>query len=201
MAANAGMNGLTPAATAMGMTMGTTTAAELDAMAARGARGVVVLRQMLQFLDQHGHRTRAMLAVPTRRRRWIDSAGTVIRDDPELLPFSSWDTVYRSLCSMLPPGAVHYGHAVASVAEDAEGVEIRFDDDMAPVHADLLIAADGVNSLVRRRCLPEAGPEDSGAVTLYGKTPLDAATRAQLAPELLRGVSVVFALFGPSVAR
>ncbi|USU19150.1 FAD binding domain-containing protein [Paraburkholderia fungorum] len=143
--------------------------------------GVVVLRQMLQFLDQHGHRTRAMLAVPTHRRRWIDSAGTVIRDDPELLPFSSWDTVYRSLCSMLPPGAVHYGHAVASVAEDAEGVEIRFDDDMAPVHADLLIAADGTASRLRAMLFPGSVASYAGYLAWRGVVEENAFGHADIA--------------------
>lgn len=87
---------------------------------------------------------------------------------------------------------VRFGHTLREFAQTPQGVELQFANG-EHVRVDVLIAADGVNSLVRRRCLPKAGPEDSGAVTLYGKTPLDAATRAQLAPELLRGVSVVFA--------
>ncbi|SVK49399.1 salicylate 1-monooxygenase [Acinetobacter baumannii] len=87
---------------------------------------------------------------------------------------------------------VRFGHTLREFAQTPQGVELQFANG-EHVRVDVLIAADGVNSLVRRRCLPEAGPEDSGAVTLYGKTPLDAATRAQLAPELLNGVSVIFA--------
>ncbi|MTD06335.1 NAD(P)-binding protein [Serratia sp. YC16] len=87
---------------------------------------------------------------------------------------------------------VRFGYTLREFAQTSQGVELQFANG-EQVRVDVLIAADGVNSLVRRRCLPESGPEDSGAVTLYGKTPLDAATRAQLAPELLRGVSVVFA--------
>ncbi|MBH2563306.1 FAD-dependent monooxygenase [Serratia marcescens] len=87
---------------------------------------------------------------------------------------------------------VRFGYTLREFAQTPQGVELQFANG-EQVRVDVLIAADGVNSLVRRRCLPEAAPEDSGAVTLYGKTPLDAATRAQLAPELLRGVSVVFA--------
>lgn len=87
---------------------------------------------------------------------------------------------------------VRFGHTLREFAQTPQGVELQFANG-EQVRVDVLIAADGVNSLVRRRCLPEAGPEDSGAVTLYGKTPLDAATRAQLPPELLNGVSVIFA--------
>ena len=76
---------------------------------------------------------------------------------------------------------VRFGHTLCEFAQTPQGVELQFANG-EHVRVDVLIAADGVNSLVRRRCLPKAGPEDSGAVTLYGKTPLDAATRAQLAP-------------------
>jgi 2-polyprenyl-6-methoxyphenol hydroxylase-like FAD-dependent oxidoreductase len=130
--------------------------------------GVVVLRQMLRFLEQHGQRTRAMLAVPTHRRRWIDMDGHVIRDDPELLPFSSWDAVYRSLCSMLPPGAIHYGHHVASVTEDADGVDIRFDDGSSAVRADVLIAADGTGSRLRSLLFPGSASSYAGYIAWRG---------------------------------
>jgi 2-polyprenyl-6-methoxyphenol hydroxylase-like FAD-dependent oxidoreductase len=130
--------------------------------------GVVVLRQMLRFLEQHGHRTRAMLAVPTHRRRWIDIDGNVTRDDPELLPFSSWDAVYRSLCSMLPSGALHYGRNVTSVAEDADGVEIRFDDGAAPVRAGILIAADGTGSRLRSMLFPGNASSYAGYIAWRG---------------------------------
>ena len=78
---------------------------------------------------------------------------------------------------------VRFGHTLREFAQTPQGVELQFANG-EHVRVDVLIAADGVNSLVRRRCSPKAGPEDSGAVTLYGKTPLDAATRAQLAPRI-----------------
>ena len=143
--------------------------------------GVVVLRRMLRFLEQHGHRTRAMLSVPTHRRRWIDSDGNVTRDDPELLPFSSWDAVYRSLCSMLSPGAVHYGHTVASVAEDADGLELRFDGGPAPARADILIAADGTGSRLRAMLFPGSAPSYAGYIAWRGLVNESAFNRADIA--------------------
>ncbi|MFM0609734.1 hypothetical protein PQR05_34960 [Paraburkholderia sediminicola] len=76
---------------------------ERSAHALRGqGGGVVVLRRMLSFLENHGHYCLDMISVPTHRRRWIDVGGSVAHNEPEMLPFSSWDAVYRSLCSMLP---------------------------------------------------------------------------------------------------
>jgi len=149
--------------------------------------GVVVLRQMLQFLDQHGQHTRAMLTVPTHRRRWIDADGKVTHDEPELLPFSSWDAVYRSLCSMLPPRAIHYGRTVASVSEDAQGVEIRFDDGVAPAYADVLIAADGTGSRLRSALFPDSAPSYAGYIAWRGlveESAFDPADIADLAENM-----------------
>ncbi|WP_232098774.1 FAD-dependent oxidoreductase [Serratia ureilytica] len=63
---------------------------------------------------------------------------------------------------------VRFGHTLREFAQTPQGVELQFANG-EHVRVDVLIAADGVNSLVRRRCLPEAGPEDSGAVTLTAK--------------------------------
>lgn len=142
--------------------------------------GVAVLRQMLRFLEQHGHHTRAMLAVPTHRRRWIDIDGKLVRDDPEMLPFSSWDVVYRSLCSMLPPGAIHYGREVTSVEQDAKGVEIHFDS-AAPVRADLLVVADGSGSRLRSMLFPGTTTSYAGYIAWRGLVNENAFASAEVA--------------------
>lgn len=110
--------------------------------------GVVVLRRMLRFLEAHGHYCRDMLSVPTHRRRWIAPDGSVIRDEPEILPFSSWDAVYRSLCAMLPAQCIHYGREVTGFEQDDHAVDILFDNGPTE-QADVLIAADGTGSRLR----------------------------------------------------
>lgn len=125
-----------------------------------------------------------------RPEHWLPSSQQLIQE-----PNGDLGVHRQTLREILLAGLqdrVRFGYTLREFAQTSQGVELQFANG-EQVRVDVLIAADGVNSLVRRRCLPEAGPEDSGAVTLYGKTPLDAATRTQLAPELLRGVSVVFA--------
>ncbi|MNG87361.1 6-hydroxynicotinate 3-monooxygenase precursor [compost metagenome] len=87
---------------------------------------------------------------------------------------------------------VCFGYALREFAVTPQDIELHFGNGVQ-TRVDLLVAADGVNSIVRRRCLPNAQQEDSGALTLYGKTPLDTATRSRLVPELMQGVSVIFA--------
>jgi len=140
---------------------------ERSAHALRGqGGGVVVLRHMLRFLEQHGHHCRDMISVPTHRRQWLAQDGAIIQDEPETLPFSSWDAVYRSLCSMLPADRIHYGSTVEAFTQDAEGVELRFND--RTERADILIAADGTASRLRTQLFPNYQASFAGYIAWRG---------------------------------
>lgn len=143
--------------------------------------GVAVLRPMMAFLEQHGHHCRAMISVPTRRRRWIARDGTVLRDEPEILPFSSWDAVYRSLCSMLPPERIRYGRSVTGFIQDTDGIDVHYDG--GNVRADVLIAADGTGSGLRAQIFPGYAPSFAGYIAWRGivdEADFDAAAIATL---------------------
>ena len=128
--------------------------------------GVAVLRRMMSFLEQHGRHCRQMISVPTHRRRWIDRDGIVTRDEPEMLPFSSWDAVYRSLCETLPRGRIHYGRTVTGFDQDADGVDVHVDNER--IRADVLIAADGSGSNLRARIFPGYTPSFAGYLAWRG---------------------------------
>ncbi|KWE98829.1 hypothetical protein WL80_32805 [Burkholderia ubonensis] len=128
--------------------------------------GVAVLRRMMAFLERHGRHCRRMISVPTHRRRWIDRQGAVTRDEPEMLPFSSWDAVYRSLCDTLPPGRIRYGRAITGFDPHADGIDVHVEDER--IRADLLIAADGAGSSLRTRLFPGCAPSFAGYVAWRG---------------------------------
>jgi 2-polyprenyl-6-methoxyphenol hydroxylase-like FAD-dependent oxidoreductase len=68
--------------------------------------------------------------------------------------------------------------------ETTDGAIRAHFDDGSSAQADLLVAADGVNSGVRQQYLPHAEPIDTGAVTIGGTIPLTDGVMA-LAPHLL----------------
>jgi 2-polyprenyl-6-methoxyphenol hydroxylase-like FAD-dependent oxidoreductase len=68
--------------------------------------------------------------------------------------------------------------------EASDGAVIAHFVDGTTAHADLLVAADGVNSRVRKQYLPQAGPIDTGVVTIGGTLPLSDGIMA-LAPHFL----------------
>jgi 2-polyprenyl-6-methoxyphenol hydroxylase-like FAD-dependent oxidoreductase len=70
---------------------------------------------------------------------------------------------------------------VTGFQADADGVTVR------GFRADVLVGADGVNSVVRRTLLPSAPLEDTGTRVIYGKTPLTDAVRSHLPPALHDG--------------
>lgn len=86
---------------------------------------------------------------------------------------------------------IRWGHALRGVRETPSGVLLDFEG-QPEFEVDVLIAADGVASTVRRQLVPGGEPEDEGAVVLYGVTPRDALPAEASTPELGQGVCVVF---------
>lgn len=58
-------------------------------------------------------------------------------------------------------------------------------------NADVVVAADGGNSRVRRQYLPHARRIDTGILTVAGRFPLTTETRAQVVPRLWRGPNMI----------
>ncbi|MEX3846547.1 FAD-dependent monooxygenase [Paraburkholderia sp. BR10882] len=151
--------------------------------------GVAVLRQMMRFLEQHGHATRKTLAVPVEWRRWLASDGSLIDEGREIVPFSSWDAVYRSLSEMLPPDAVRYGEPVTNVRNLQGSVEIEINA-REMVTADLLVAADGAGSGLRAMLFPDYQSSYAGYLAWRGVVE-EAQLPAHLVAELDNSITLL----------
>jgi 2-polyprenyl-6-methoxyphenol hydroxylase-like FAD-dependent oxidoreductase len=75
--------------------------------------------------------------------------------------------------------------------EEASGRVVAHFEDGSTAEADVLVAADGVNSRVRRQYLPHAEPVDTGVMFLGGKIPLTDGALALLPARLLDGPMIV----------
>ncbi|QDP83171.1 FAD-dependent monooxygenase [Nocardia otitidiscaviarum] len=78
---------------------------------------------------------------------------------------------------------VHFGKAAAGVDVAADSATLRFTDGAA-VTAALVVGADGANSPLRQRLLPDCEPERLGLTAIYGRSRLVHDGRA-LVPESL----------------
>src|SRR5215470_12367171 len=117
--------------------------------------------------------------------------------EPGADPVSSEKSVSRmTLRQVLLTGLediVHFGKTFTRYeAADGHAVTAFFTDGSSATGT-VLVGADGTNSPVRRQYLPHARLEDTGMVSIGGKVPLTAETRALLTPKMLGGLSMIFA--------
>jgi salicylate hydroxylase len=86
---------------------------------------------------------------------------------------------------------VHFGKAFVRYEESPTGrIRAHFEDGMT-AEGDMLVAADGGGSRVRRQYLPHAERIDTGIVGIAGKVFLDDDNRERIAPELRNGMTLV----------
>ncbi|WP_214320601.1 FAD-dependent oxidoreductase [Nonomuraea sediminis] len=87
---------------------------------------------------------------------------------------------------------VRFGRRLTHYEERAGGRVTAHFHDGTTATGDVLVAADGVNSAVRRQYLPHARVVETGIHQLYGRIPLDAETRGLFTDEM-------YAVFTPIV--
>jgi len=91
---------------------------------------------------------------------------------------------------------VHLGKTFTRYEERGDGRIVAHFEDGSTAEGDILVAADGGGSRVRRQFLPHAERIDTGVVGIAGKVFFDDASRARLAPALLDGLTLVAAKGG-----
>jgi salicylate hydroxylase len=93
---------------------------------------------------------------------------------------------------------VQFGKAFVRYEERIDGRIVAHFEDGTSAEGDVLVAADGGGSRVRRQFLPNARRIDTGIVAIAGKIMLSDDTRRQIAPKLLDGMAMVSARGGKS---
>jgi 2-polyprenyl-6-methoxyphenol hydroxylase-like FAD-dependent oxidoreductase len=88
---------------------------------------------------------------------------------------------------------VHFGKTFTRYETCADGRVVAYFEDGTCAEGDVLVAADGGGSRVRRQLLPQAERIDTGVVGIAGKVFLDDATRRRIAPQLLDGMALIAA--------
>jgi 2-polyprenyl-6-methoxyphenol hydroxylase-like FAD-dependent oxidoreductase len=137
-----------------------------ESLDGRGA-GIVTHPNLLATLSAAGVAVDASLGVAVVRRVVLAQDGSVETEAavPQLL--TSWGRLYQLLLAALPAQVYLTGRQVHSVSHDADSTTAvcsngeRFE-------ADLLIASDGIRSVVRGLFLPEAQPIYAGYVAWRG---------------------------------
>lgn len=134
-------------------------------MQARGA-GVVMQPEIDALLDRIGVNTRSV-CVELRERVMLTRDGPM-QTSPAPQLMTAWDTLYRTLKAHLGGDCYRKSSRLTDLVEVSDGIEATFADGYS-AFADILVAADGVNSAARHLLLGEkARASYSGYVAWRG---------------------------------
>jgi 2-polyprenyl-6-methoxyphenol hydroxylase-like FAD-dependent oxidoreductase len=91
---------------------------------------------------------------------------------------------------------VEFGKEFSRFEQHPDGMVTASFADGSEATGDLLVAADGSGSRVRRQYLPQAKTEETGIIAVAGKLPLTEETAKLVPPKVFEGVSMVNAPHG-----
>jgi 2-polyprenyl-6-methoxyphenol hydroxylase-like FAD-dependent oxidoreductase len=135
---------------------------ESAALESRGA-GLGTHPALLDILSRIGLDPHDTIGVEVKRVICLDCEGRLLLDRPARRKMAAWGQLYSALRQRLPSGAYRSGRSLERFEQDGSGVTAIFTDGDRE-RGDLLVAADGFRSTVRRQLLPGLAPTYAGYV-------------------------------------
>jgi 2-polyprenyl-6-methoxyphenol hydroxylase-like FAD-dependent oxidoreductase len=135
------------------------------AMDGRGA-GIVTHPALVEGLHRCGMDPATALGVAVSKRVTLGNDGCLLGELAMDQVLTSWSRLYFLLHALLPAACYRQGVQVREVTQDAAGV--RVGTDQGVLHGDLLVAADGIRSTVRRQLWPGIEASYAGYVAWRG---------------------------------
>ncbi len=135
-------------------------------LAGRGA-GIVTHAALESALARAGLSGKDGLGVAVESRRCYAPDGAVVGEIDFPQVNTSWDRLFQLLRRALPDAAYVLGAEVAGLDQNGDRPGLRFADGRS-LEADLVVAADGFRSAVRKAVLPEVQPSYAGYVGWRG---------------------------------
>jgi 2,6-dihydroxypyridine 3-monooxygenase len=150
--------------------------AELDA---RGA-GIAVLDATVRYFRERGGVDPDGFCSRTSAIRYLWPDGSCRHRIDHGYRFSSWNAIYRELLALLDADRYHLGREMTAFTGGDDGVRVEFSDG-ATEDVDLLVAADGINSITRDALFPGATSRYAGYVAYRGTLSEEELTTATFA--------------------
>lgn len=133
----------------------------------RGA-GIGFLPATYRYLVERGGVDLDQISVATDHIRYLARDDSVTVELGHRYRFSSWNAVYREMLARYESsGRYRLGHELVDFDRDGDRAIARFGNGES-FEGDLLVAADGIGSVVRRRLQPEARTRYAGYVAWRG---------------------------------
>lgn len=135
-------------------------------LADRGA-GLGISAELVGTMRRIGLRVSRSVAFQVRSSAWLDQDGKIAYESARGANGSAWGIIYLPLKAAFPAERYRTGMNLVAVEQDHNGVTAIFADGTRE-RGDLLVAADGVYSTVRRQFLPEIEPRSAGYIAWRG---------------------------------
>ena len=136
-------------------------------LAQRGA-GIGLLPETSRYLTECAGVDIDDISIATSHIRYLSQDNSILHEEKHNYRFSSWNTIYRQLLSCMKPNDYVLNHELTSWSDvDAAEVTVTFANGNTET-SDLVVFADGVNSLARATLLPGATPRYAGYVAWRG---------------------------------
>lgn len=129
--------------------------------------GIVLQPQVLAAFHRAGIRYDTSIGVEAKERVFLDARGGIAQRVPMRQMLTSWTSLYAAMRRHFPAEHYHKGAELAGFEDHGSHVTARFVGG-AEQTGQLLVAADGSGSLVRRTLLPDARPIYAGYVAWRG---------------------------------
>ncbi len=140
-----------------------------EALQDRGA-GIILLPHTYRYFDEHSPLRTEEVSIAPYWWTFIDRRGQVLSKKPLGSLISSWNTIYRGLLADFGDDHYHLRKEVTGFTQSGDTVAVTFADGEQTT-ADLLVAADGINSLARSILDPVISPSYAGYVAWRGTIP------------------------------
>jgi len=137
-----------------------------DGLASRGA-GVTTQPELLDAMRELGIPIAEDFGMMIKTRKTLALDGSVYGTHELEQIVTSWGHLYQLLRATFPKDRYHQGKTVDSCHADSQQVTTRFTDNQS-IEAELLVAADGIRSTLRRQLEPDSQPEYVGYIAWRG---------------------------------
>ena len=132
----------------------------------RGA-GIVLHPATIRYLLTHERPDIQQLAAAAHWIRFLDPSGEIAHQEPCRYQFTAYNVLYRTLLRRFDLARYHLGQECTGFEQVGDQVFVSFASGRRE-HCDLLVCADGINSLGRRTLLSEVQPQYAGYVAWRG---------------------------------
>ena len=139
-------------------------------LADRGA-GLGVSRELFDIMARIGIEPDPTLSVSAKSSVWLGQQDEIVMELPRASRGSTWPVIYQPLRRAFPAELYCAGMMLVRIEQGIEqerGKARAIFADGTAEEADLIVAADGVMSTVRRQFLPEVAPKQAGYVAWRG---------------------------------